>query len=369
MTATTFGHVSGGVTHAWLGGDAERRRLVRLCAAVTGDRDAAEDLAQETLLEAWRNAHKLHDPAGASPWLSAIARNVCRRWARRRRRELPTVPEDAAAGTTDLDADLERAELLELLDGALSLLSPEAREVLVRRYVDDAPHAEIAERLGLTEDAVSMRLARGKAVLRRLLASDLGGTDDGWRETRVWCSQCGQRKLLTLNEPPPGVVSFRCPGCSPDGVASELQLANAVFARLVGDLTRPTAIIGRTADWSRTYYGEGAGAQVDCTGCGRVVHLRRFFEDGKARPSDGLYAECATCGTQVSSSARGIALAEPAVRRFRREHPRTRSLPPRGVDFGGAPAFVVRYEDVLGSAGADVVFARDTLRVLHVATG
>ena len=49
-------------------GDAKRRRLVRLCAAVTGDRTVAEDLAQETLLEAWRSAHKLHDPAGADRW-------------------------------------------------------------------------------------------------------------------------------------------------------------------------------------------------------------------------------------------------------------------------------------------------------------
>ena len=34
--------------------ESERRRLVRLCATISGDRDAAEDLAQETLLEAWR---------------------------------------------------------------------------------------------------------------------------------------------------------------------------------------------------------------------------------------------------------------------------------------------------------------------------
>jgi Sigma-70 region 2 len=60
--------------------DGQRRPLVRLCAVLTGDRDAAEDLAQETLLEAWRNAHKLHDPSGAERWVAAIARptlNVC----------------------------------------------------------------------------------------------------------------------------------------------------------------------------------------------------------------------------------------------------------------------------------------------------
>ncbi len=58
-------------------GAAERARLVRLCAYLTGDAQAAEDLAQETLVEAWRHAHKLHDPHGREPWLRAIARNVC----------------------------------------------------------------------------------------------------------------------------------------------------------------------------------------------------------------------------------------------------------------------------------------------------
>ncbi len=42
----------------------ERARLVRLCAKLTGDVDAAEDLAQETLFEAWRHAHKLRDQQG-----------------------------------------------------------------------------------------------------------------------------------------------------------------------------------------------------------------------------------------------------------------------------------------------------------------
>jgi RNA polymerase sigma-70 factor (ECF subfamily) len=67
---------------------AERARLVHLCAYLTGNNDAAEDLAQETLVEAWRHAHKLHDPSGRDRWLAAIARNVCRRWLRARGREL-----------------------------------------------------------------------------------------------------------------------------------------------------------------------------------------------------------------------------------------------------------------------------------------
>ena len=55
-----------------------RTRLVRLCAMISGDAAAAEDLAQETLLEAWRNAHKLHDPAGAAAHASARTRDYVR---------------------------------------------------------------------------------------------------------------------------------------------------------------------------------------------------------------------------------------------------------------------------------------------------
>ena len=66
----------------------ERSRLVRLCAGLTGDVEAAEDLAQETLLEAWRHMHHLRADDGYARWLSAIARNVCLRWERRRGREL-----------------------------------------------------------------------------------------------------------------------------------------------------------------------------------------------------------------------------------------------------------------------------------------
>ncbi len=55
---------------------AERARLVGLCVHLTGNAGITEDLAQETLVEAWRQQSKLRDPAGYTQWLSAIARNV-----------------------------------------------------------------------------------------------------------------------------------------------------------------------------------------------------------------------------------------------------------------------------------------------------
>jgi RNA polymerase sigma factor (sigma-70 family) len=128
----------------------ERARLVRRCARFTGDVEAAEDLAQETLFEAWRHVHQLHDPAGRAQWLSAIARNVCLRWARRRSQEVarfapldanaePVAPclHEELADDIDLERDLEREELIALLDRALALLPPATRTVLIEKYVHE----------------------------------------------------------------------------------------------------------------------------------------------------------------------------------------------------------------------------------------
>jgi RNA polymerase sigma factor (sigma-70 family) len=347
----------------------QRRRLVRLCAMVSGDREAAEDLAQETLLEAWRNAHKLRDPSGAEHWLAAIARNVCRRWARRRGRDSVVDALGTELETVDAELGIEHTEVAEALDRALAQLPPETRAVLIGRYIEDLPHAEIGARLGLSEDAVSMRLSRGRSSLRRVIAPEpRDGEADAWQETRVWCTSCGRRRLLIWREPE--AVAFRCPGCSRASAPSgRFPLGNPSFARLIGDLVRPASMLNRVDAWSHRYYEAGTGAEAPCTRCGRPVRLHAYHREAAALSEPegrGLFARCTSCGEEVSSSLGALALAQPAGRRFRREHGRIRVLPEREVEFGGRPALVVCYESVLGSSGLDVVFARDTARVLAV---
>jgi hypothetical protein len=135
---------------------------------------------------------------------------------------------------------------------------------------------------------------------------------------------------------------------------------------VVGDLVRPASILARTGDWLQRYFGNGAGASENaCTRCGRAVNVRRYRREPSRNP-EGLFVACESCGEQVSSSVEGLTLARSEVRLFRRDHPRTRLLPRRDLEFGGAPAFAVRVEDVVGSGGVDVVFARETLRVVAV---
>ena len=335
---------------AWL--DSERRRLVRLCASITGDHASAEDLAQETLLEAWRHRDRIREPSGTDRWLSAIARNVCHRWSRRRGRDSVLV------GGLDLDMPgrtddgLGFAEVDEQLERALARLPGATRDMVVRHYVHESSHAEIAACHGISEEAVSMRISRGRALLRILLDADM---DARWCETRVWCSACGAHRLqIRCDEDD---VAFRCIGCSP--TSASYDLGNPFFARLVGDLIRPTAILNRTAAWASEYFRGGAGA-AHCTRCQRPISVRRHREGGR----HGLHGVCRACGEEVWSSVFGLAHSRPEARAFRAEHKRVRTLPDRDLAYGNAEATLVRLEAVRGSAALDVLFARDTLRVL-----
>lgn len=140
-------------------------RLVRYCRGLTRDADAAEELASETLLEAWRNAHKLTDGDGIDRWLAAIARNVCLRWRRQRGRDARTIPyadEHDVAIDESTEPAREADDLSPDLRHALEGLPKATRTAFLLRHLADASYTEIAERIGATESVVSMRLSRAK---------------------------------------------------------------------------------------------------------------------------------------------------------------------------------------------------------------
>jgi RNA polymerase sigma-70 factor (ECF subfamily) len=358
--------------------DAHRRRLVRLCAAITGNPDVADDLAQETLLEAWRHRDRLIDPSGAERWLAAIARNVCRRWARTQGR---TVSVDCVGDQVapDLELVLEREELVELLERALALLPPQTRDVLVSHYVREVPHAEIAARLGITTDAVSMRVTRGKARLRSLLETRfhddtvaegwVSRDDMGWRATRQGCAKCGRLGVSMRHDVAAGVVAFRCPGCDEGSIASQFQLDNPTFSGLIGELRRPSAILGRVGPWLHTYWHDGIrSGHVACTRCTQRVDVRAYVrpEPYSWSTRNGWHATCSHCGEEATCSVGGLAMAAPEVRELHKRYPRLRSVPERDVTHQGVPAVVVGFVAGQRSGGVEAIFARDTLRPLGI---
>jgi RNA polymerase sigma factor (sigma-70 family) len=366
---------------------AERARLVRLCACLTGNRDAAEDLVQETLVEAWRHAHKLHDPNGRDRWLAAIARNVCRRWSRARGRELArraygsgdadaAEPVDGLADELDVEVELERHELAQLLDRALALLPPVTRQILIESYVEESPQAEVAARLRLSEGAVAMRLHRGKLALRRVLATNLapeaaayGLIDEAtqeWHETRIWCSSCGQRRYMGAFNQRTGDLVLRCPACRYSGV--NLSLAER-GEPLRGGKGHRSVLFRLMACADRYFRYALAHGTIPCGTCGHPVPSRMGMPDyipPAIRHLRGMYLSCDGCGCAHDLTLAGLALWSPEGRRFWRAHPRLRTLPEREVEAAGRDALVTSFESVTDGARLDVVSAHDTYEILSV---
>ncbi|HEX3271075.1 MAG TPA: RNA polymerase sigma factor [Ktedonobacterales bacterium] len=368
---------------------ADQLWLARYCAYHSGDHAAAEDLAQETLVEAWRNHHKLRDLDKSKPWLAAIARNICQRWGRARGREAARLADTATTqyepldqldllpDEIDLERDLERGELIALLDRALALLPNETRDILVAHYIEGLPQSEIAARLGLTENAIAVRLHRGRRALRQLLDNYLrddiaeygfvAANADGWSETRMWCPECGRSRLLARFEPAQGDLSIRCATC--DNVMDNHLVRHHSSLGLFSDLKVCKPALNRVMDWADGYYRGGLETGVArCMACGRPASVKTSDATTSLDGPRDLHGVRLLCSCQVENtcSIAGLALFTPEGRRFWREHPRIHGLPLREVEVFGRLAMVVSYASLNESAQFDIAFARDTLQILHI---
>jgi RNA polymerase sigma-70 factor (ECF subfamily) len=372
---------------------ADQLWLARYCAYHSGDRNAAEDLAQETLVEAWRNHHKLRDLDKSKPWLAAIARNICQRWGRARGREAARLADTTAMAQSealdqldllpdeiDLERDLERGELVALLDRALALLPNETRDILVAHYVEGLPQSEIAARLGMTENAIAVRLHRGRRALRELLANDLRQdiaeygfaipSADGWSETRIWCPECGRSRLLARFEPAQGDLTIRCATC--DNVVNNYVVQHHSNLGLFSDLKAYKPALNRVMEWANGYYRGGLETGVArCMACGRPASVKTSDATSSLDGPRDLHGVRLFCSCQVenSCSIAGLALFTTEGRRFWREHPRIHGYPLREEQIFGRPAILVSYASLTESALLDIAFARDTLQILRIHVG
>jgi RNA polymerase sigma-70 factor (ECF subfamily) len=136
--------------------------LVRMVFRRTGDRDRAEDIAQET----FARAH-LAPPDNPRPWLFAVALNLVREDGRRsvtrgRRLELLRSESDQEAASPDVE--FERREDSARVRAALATLNDRDREVLLLK-AEGFDYEEIAATLGLAKGAIGTTLARARRRL------------------------------------------------------------------------------------------------------------------------------------------------------------------------------------------------------------
>jgi RNA polymerase sigma-70 factor, ECF subfamily len=162
-----------------------QRRLVRYLLYLTGRRDYAEDLAQETWIRVLQRGSQYNGRQRFDPWLFAIARNLAIDYLRKKRKAVQTasLPNHRdeilllpSSGPSPFEAAARSEDAIRLA-GQLQILPPLYREALLLRFQEDLSLAEIAQVLGAPVTTVTSRIYRGLAALRS--AFEEGGDSPG----------------------------------------------------------------------------------------------------------------------------------------------------------------------------------------------
>lgn len=139
----------------------------RVFASVGGGQ-AADDIIQETLIEALRSANTFRGQAALTTWLHAIAkRRLARHFAKERRWE--AAAPWLAPSFSDPEGDIDRRDMVVR---ALGTVSPSYRQVLVLKYIEELSVEQIAHELGRSRIQVQSLLQRARAAFRSTLVVD-----------------------------------------------------------------------------------------------------------------------------------------------------------------------------------------------------
>jgi RNA polymerase sigma-70 factor (ECF subfamily) len=154
------------------------RRVYGLCYRFTGSDSEAQDLTQEVFLRIFRTLKSFRSTEGSfTTWLARLTRNLLIDHYRRTRLErvtdsieeqLPMLEESAAVSARP-EGLLAGREASEVLQAALQKLSPDLREAVILRDLQELEYREIAQVLKIPEGTVKSRLNRGRAELTRVL--------------------------------------------------------------------------------------------------------------------------------------------------------------------------------------------------------
>jgi len=159
-------------------------RLITVLDHVVGNRDLAEDLAQEVFLRVYRNRKTYQPGAKFSTWLFTIANNVALNAlrSRSRRREVRLQTNDPArSGARAMEAvlaassglmparQLDKAEMRDVVRMAVGALNDRQRLAVLLSKFEELSYADIAEIMAISPQAIKSLLARARCNLREVL--------------------------------------------------------------------------------------------------------------------------------------------------------------------------------------------------------
>ncbi len=162
----------------------ERYRAVvfRTAFGLTGDREFAEEVLQDTFVRAFRHRANLHGDRSPLPWLNRVALNLC--YSAHGRRRLSSHSMDDATSEVLRDHAMEPSEWAEqqelnrwVRDG-LAALAPKQRSVIVLYYLDGLSLQETSVALGVRLGTIKSRLHYGLRELRRHLTPETSAPAD-----------------------------------------------------------------------------------------------------------------------------------------------------------------------------------------------
>jgi len=153
-----------------------------LAYSACGNVHVSEDLAQETFIAAWLQLRTLRERGNLRGWLCGIARHVINNFLRRQQRtptamaaEIDDTTHPVSAEPSPDESAIQEQESA-MLWRTLQTLPETYREPMVLFYRQNESVAAVAESMGLSEDAVKQRLARGRAMLAEQVERRLGNT-------------------------------------------------------------------------------------------------------------------------------------------------------------------------------------------------
>jgi RNA polymerase sigma-70 factor (ECF subfamily) len=167
-------------------------RLLAVARRLLRSEDEARDAVQEAFLLAFRSLARFQGQSRLSTWLHRIVVNAALMRLRRRKARpeepidplLPTFRDDGHASVEyhawqeSAEARLERAEVRARVRGAIDRLPESYRTVLLLRDIEELETGEVARLLGVSANAVKIRLHRARQALRTLLDREAGGQGD-----------------------------------------------------------------------------------------------------------------------------------------------------------------------------------------------
>lgn len=167
---------------------AHHRRVYALCYRFTGSANDAEDLTQDVFLKVYGNLAAFDVARGSfQTWITTLTRNLLVDHFRRSKQQRVTDSMDAGWEDTEDRAtaarlagqlaaegpspheQAARKELAKMVQEALTRISPELREAVILRDLQDMDYKEIAQVLRIPEGTVKSRISRGRAELARVL--------------------------------------------------------------------------------------------------------------------------------------------------------------------------------------------------------